>query len=61
MATWTFEPGHTAAVFCARHMMVTLVRGHFKNIHGTLTFDPDNPQDSSVAVTIDAEALLESS
>lgn len=23
MATWTFEPGHTAAEFCVRHMMVT--------------------------------------
>lgn len=23
MARWTFEPGHTAAEFCARHMMVT--------------------------------------
>jgi polyisoprenoid-binding protein YceI len=39
MTKWTFEPGHTAAEFCARHMMVTYVRGHFKNIHGTLVFD----------------------
>jgi len=23
MAKWTFEPGHTAAEFRARHMMVT--------------------------------------
>ena len=23
MARWTFEPGHTAAEFKARHMMVT--------------------------------------
>jgi polyisoprenoid-binding protein YceI len=29
MATWTFEPGHTTVEFCARHMMVTYVRGHF--------------------------------
>ncbi len=45
MPRWTFEPGHTAAVFKARHMMATWVRGHFVNIHGTLT--------------IDAEALVE--
>jgi len=32
MAKWTFEPGHTAAGFRARHMMVTFVRGHFKNV-----------------------------
>ncbi len=29
---WVFEPGHTAAEFSARHMMVSNVRGHFKNI-----------------------------
>src|SRR5437867_9957394 len=57
MAKWTFEPGHTAAEFCARHMMVTYVRGHFKNIHGTLDFDPAHPQASSVEVVIDATTL----
>jgi polyisoprenoid-binding protein YceI len=57
MAKWTFEPGHTAAEFCARHMMVTCVRGHFKNVHGTLDFDPENPQAASVEVTIDARGL----
>jgi len=57
MARWTFEPGHTAAEFCARHMMVTYVRGHFKNIHGTLNFDPAHPQASSVEVVIDATTL----
>ena len=35
MATWIFEPGHTEAEFRARHMMVTWVRGLFKDIHGT--------------------------
>jgi polyisoprenoid-binding protein YceI len=54
---WFFEPGHTAAEFCARHMMVTPVRGHFKNIHGTLEFDPENPQALSVQVRIDARGL----
>jgi polyisoprenoid-binding protein YceI len=57
MAKWFFEPGHTAAEFCARHMMVTCVRGHFKNVHGTLEFDPANPRATSVEVTIDARGL----
>jgi polyisoprenoid-binding protein YceI len=38
-------------------MMVTYVRGHFKNIHGTLNFDPSHPQTSSVDVVIDAMTL----
>lgn len=57
MARWTFEPGHTAAEFRARHMMVSWVRGHFKNVVGTLEFDPDNPVISSVEVKIDARGI----
>src|SRR5439155_20486999 len=57
MAKWILEPGHTAAEFCARHMMVTYVRGHFKNIRGTLFFDPTNPRAASVEVTIDANGI----
>ncbi len=57
MAKWTFEPGHTAAEFCVCHMMVTYVRGHFKNIHGTLVFDPEHPEEGSVEVEINAAEL----
>ncbi len=57
MAKWTFEPGHTAADFSVRHMMVTSVRGAFKNVHGSLTFNPANPRDSSVEVSIDATGI----
>ena len=57
MTKWTFEPGHTAAEFRARHMMVTWVRGHFKNVKGTMEFDPGNPGLGSVRVEIDANQL----
>jgi len=57
MSKWTFEPGHTAAEFCVRHMMVTYVRGHFKDVHGTLDFDPENPGASSVEIEIDSKGI----
>ena len=57
MAKWIFEPGHTAAEFCVRHMMVTWVRGCFKNIEGTMEFSPSDPANSSVEVSIDAASL----
>jgi polyisoprenoid-binding protein YceI len=57
MARWTFEPGHTAAEFSARHMMVTCVRGCFKDVHGALIFDADDPGASSVEAIIDARKL----
>ncbi len=57
MARWTFEPGHTAAEFRARHMMVTYVRGAFKNVHGTLEFDPESLRLTSVEAVIDATGI----
>ncbi len=57
MAEWFFEPGHTAAEFCARHMMITHVRGHFKNIQGKVVFDPENPRNSRVEARIDAKSI----
>jgi len=57
MAKWVLEPGHTAAEFSVRHMMVTNVRGHFKNVHGVLEFDPENPRSSRVEVTIQAGVI----
>lgn len=57
MTRWVFEPGHTAAEFCARHMMVTHVRGHIKDVHGTLEFDPSDPTRGSVQATLDARKL----
>jgi len=38
-------------------MMVTWVRGSFKNIEGELRFDPEDPADSKVEVHIDAASL----
>ncbi|HEV7746329.1 MAG TPA: YceI family protein [Pyrinomonadaceae bacterium] len=43
--------------FRARHMMVTYVRGHFKNVHGSLEFDPESPSISSVEVQIDTQGI----
>ncbi len=57
MSRWTFEPGHTAAEFCVRHMMVTYVRGHFKNVKGSLEFDPATPERAKLQAVIDAETL----
>lgn len=54
---WTFEPGHTAAEFRVRHMMVTWVRGHFKDVKGTMEFDPDDPGNGRLSAAIEADRL----
>ena len=57
MAKWIFEPAHTSAEFSARHMMIANVRGHFKDVHGWLVFDPADLSNASTEVTIDARKL----
>jgi len=57
MRRWSFEPGHTAAQFTARHMMVTWVRGAFKDVHGRVDFDLDDCMQTSFEGVIDAAKL----
>lgn len=58
MAKWIFEPGHSAAGFAVRHMMVSHMRGLFKNVHGSIVFEMDAPTDTAaVEATIDAAAI----
>jgi len=57
MARWTFNEAHTAAEFSVRHMMITFVRGTFKNLQGTLEFDADHPEAARAEVAIDASTL----
>jgi polyisoprenoid-binding protein YceI len=54
---WIFEPGHTEAEFRARHMMVTWVRGLFKDIHGSMEFDWDSCLESTFEGCIDATKI----
>jgi polyisoprenoid-binding protein YceI len=57
MTRWTIQDVHTAAEFAVRHMMITYVRGHFKNIAGTLDFDPAQPERATAEVAFDAASL----
>jgi polyisoprenoid-binding protein YceI len=38
-------------------MMVSWVRGHFKDVHGSLEFDPDNPAQLSIEATLQTPKL----
>lgn len=57
MTTWLFEPGHCSAIFIARHMMVTKVRGGFTGVEGELEFDPESTTGGSVEARIDTTTL----
>ncbi len=55
--TWVFEPGHTAAEFSARHMMVTNVRGSIKNVTGSIVVEDDDPTNVVVEATLKTTEL----
>jgi polyisoprenoid-binding protein YceI len=57
VTAWILEPGHTAVEFRSMHMMVTWVRGMFKDIHGRLEFDWDHCLESTFEGEIAATKL----
>jgi polyisoprenoid-binding protein YceI len=55
---WTIDPGHSAAQFTVRHMLVANVRGGFDGPTGTVTFDPARLADTlRVQATFDARTI----
>src|SRR4029453_18356654 len=50
--TWQLDPAHSSSEFAVKHMMMTTVRGRFKDAQATLTGDRDHPEQAGVNVTI---------
>ena len=38
--TWQLDPTHSSIEFAVKHMMMTTVRGRFKEVQATLTGGP---------------------
>ena len=43
-STWRLDPAHSSVEFSVKHMMMTTVRGRFKEIEATLTADEEHPE-----------------
>jgi polyisoprenoid-binding protein YceI len=54
---FNFDPAHTVLGFTARHMVFAKVRGRFGVFQGTLRLDPEQLENSSVEVSIDAASI----
>lgn len=55
--TYEIDPAHSSVHFSVRHMMLSNVRGEFGKVSGTVKYDPQNPESSSVEATIDARSI----
>lgn len=56
-ATWQLDPAHSSVEFSVKHMMMTTVRGRFKDVQATLTADEAHPEGCCVEVKLATASL----
>ena len=55
--SYVLDPAHSRIGFVARHAMVTKVRGAFTEFDGKAVIDGENPQNSSVELTLQVASV----
>lgn len=55
--TWNIEPNHSLVEFSAKHMMITTVKGRFRDVSGTIRVDESNPSRSTVEASMSAATI----
>jgi polyisoprenoid-binding protein YceI len=55
--TWNIEPNHSLVEFSAKHMMITTVKGRFRDVSGTIVIDEANPARSHAEVSMAAATI----
>lgn len=55
--TWQIDPAHSAAQFAVRHNGISIVRGAFAKLSGTVQYDAADPTKTAIDVTIDANSV----
>ncbi|HET6362472.1 MAG TPA: YceI family protein [Gemmatimonadota bacterium] len=55
--TWQLDPSHSSVEFSVKHMMMTTVRGRFKDVKATLTGDRDHRDEAGVEATIEVASI----
>ena len=55
--TWNIDTAHSVLEFSVKHMMFTTAKGRFNEFAGTIQYDPQNPANSSVEVTINPASI----
>lgn len=56
-AKWVLDPAHTLVEFSTKHMMVSTVRGRFRDVEGWIEYDAETPERTRVEVRIGAGSL----
>jgi len=57
VTTWAIDPVHSSVEFAVKHMMVSTVRGRFRDFEGVIHIDEEDPTRSWVTASIDAASI----
>jgi len=57
VSTWSIDPVHSIAEFSVKHLMVATVKGHFREMEGTIHLDEEQPENSSGQATIQTASV----
>ncbi|SHI58853.1 Polyisoprenoid-binding protein YceI [Malonomonas rubra DSM 5091] len=55
--SWSIDPAHSSVGFKVKHMMISDVRGSFRDLQGTVSIDESKMENSKVEVTIAAASI----
>ena len=55
--TWTLDKSHSNVDFSVKHLMISTVRGHFRDFDATIELDEANPESSTVSATVKTASI----
>ena len=55
--SWQIDSAHSHIYFTARHMMISKVRGQFGSFSGSINFDENAPENTTVDIEIDVTSI----
>ena len=56
-STWAIDPPHSIAEFSVKHLVVTTVKGRFRELAGAIHVNEAEPEASSVTASIDVASV----
>jgi len=57
ISTWTVDPAHSIVEFAVKHLVITTVKGRFRDFEGTIQIDGARPENSVVSASIDVASV----
>lgn len=55
--TYQIDAAHSSVQFSVRHLMVSNVKGTFTGVTGTVAYDADKPEETSIDATVDVNTV----